>query len=553
MGNYYGETKILVLDDEKLIRLAMSAKLRSAGYTPIAVGTVNEALAAYKANKQTCRAIIADIMIGEMDGFVFRDIIRGLDPMIPIFFMTALDPEEGSGFLGRILADGNSYYLPKSVQPKVMLSRIKSIVASRKVEQFIERQISEQQSSLSLASKVQSSMLPLGSVMTKRGFYTTYWRPKDVVSGDLYEAMQYGDGTYLYVLGDIQGHGTSAALAMTAVQAFLKQFRRDNGVVSEGPSYIANMLQGFFSRYMSGVTYMTALICVHRPLKGTVEWLSCGAPDLMVIDPSDGSCKPINPEKKGGIPIGMLPDTQYSDDDVVTTHLSDTAVCVSFTDGIFDLARDKDNMETMPTSFFENAVRELVSEARTTGAMFAVPQKIISLCEESGYRNFSDDVSILMFGKRLFNEGVFDAALPLNPEAIENIALELGEWCAANGWDSGLVDRVQLVLEETLMNVHDHGVDPQDRISSVVGLRLCRMRELAELTIWDSGTPPPSLEVAAGDSATAMELKNKEFSGRGRGRLIIRSLCNGVSRSRYQDLNETVYHIPVEFVPEVGE
>ena len=94
MGNYYGETKILVLDDEKLIRLAMSAKLRSAGYTPIAVGTVNEALAAYKANKQTCRAIIADIMIGEMDGFVFRDIIRGLDPMIPIFFMTALDPEE---------------------------------------------------------------------------------------------------------------------------------------------------------------------------------------------------------------------------------------------------------------------------------------------------------------------------------------------------------------------------------------------------------------------------------------------------------------------------
>jgi anti-sigma regulatory factor (Ser/Thr protein kinase) len=298
---------------------------------------------------------------------------------------------------------------------------------------------------------------------------------------------------------------------------------------------------------------MTALICVHRPLKGNVEWLSCGAPDLMVIDPADASRQPLNPEKRGGIPIGMLPDTQYSDSDVVNTSLTDTAVCVSFTDGIFDLARDKDNNETMPTSFFKDSVRELVNEARTTGAMFAVPQKIITLCEESGYRHFPDDVTLLMFGKRLFTDGVFDASLPLHPETIENTALELGEWCAGNGWDAGLVDRVQLVLEEALMNVHDHGVDPQDRLSAVVGIRLCRVRDMAELTIWDSGTPPPSLEVAAGDSGTAMELKNREFSGRGRGRLIIRSLCKGISRSRYQALNETVYHIPFEFVPEVGE
>lgn len=545
--SHYGETKILIVDDEKLIRLTMSAKLRSVGYTPVAVATVNEAVSEYKTNRQTYRAIIADIMMGDMDGFAFRDIIRGFDSTIPIFFMTALDPEEGSGFLRRIIEDANSYYLPKSAKPNVVLRRIRSIVASRRVEQFIEGQMNEQKASLLLASKVQCSMLPARSIATPRGFYTTFWRPKDVVSGDLYEAMQYGDGTYLYVLGDIQGHGTSAALAMTAVQAFLKQFRRDTGVVQEGPCYVANMLQGFFRRHLGGVTYMTALICVHRPLQGCVEWISCGAPDLLVIDPEHSGKTEVNPEKRGGIPIGMLPDTVYNEEDTVKTSLSDSAVCVAFTDGILDLARDAANNEPLSMEFLEDCVRELIIASRKDGSMSVAPQKIVTLCEEAGYKYYSDDVTLLFFGKRLPKDGIFEATLALRPEAIEKAAVELGQWCKNNGYDEGLIDRIQLIFEESLMNVHDHGIDPQDRLSAIASVRLRQMRDIAELTIWDAGTPPPSLQVAAGDSDVALELKNREFSGRGRGRLIVRTLCKGISRSRYQNLNETIYHIPVEF------
>ena len=41
-GKY--ETKILVLDDERLIRLAVCARLKSAGYDSVPVGTVQEAI-----------------------------------------------------------------------------------------------------------------------------------------------------------------------------------------------------------------------------------------------------------------------------------------------------------------------------------------------------------------------------------------------------------------------------------------------------------------------------------------------------------------------------
>ena len=43
--------KILVVDDEKLIRLTMSARLKRVGYEPVAVGTVEDAVP----DRQPCR------------------------------------------------------------------------------------------------------------------------------------------------------------------------------------------------------------------------------------------------------------------------------------------------------------------------------------------------------------------------------------------------------------------------------------------------------------------------------------------------------------------
>ena len=545
--------KILIVDDEKLIRLTLSARLKKVGYDVVAAASVDEAVTAIKSRPESFNAIITDIMMGDMDGFVFRDIVRGLDPTMPIFFMTALDPEEGSGFLKRILDDANSYYLPKAIKPQVMLRRIQSIVASRRIEEFIERQMTEQNTSLALAAHVQHSMLPARVVMTNHSFYTSLWKPKETVSGDLYEAMPFGAGEELYILGDIQGHGTSAALAMTAVQSFLKQFVRYDGTRSIQPEDIANMLQGFFRKNLADVTYMTALICIFRPQKNEVEWISCGAPDLMVFSPSSTEHIKPNPEKRGGLPIGMMSDTVYRHADTVRTKLTDDAVCVACSDGFFDIGKDRHYGEVISFDTFRNICRELVTSARQEGSLITVPQKLTTALQEIGYKYYADDVTMVMFGRMCSPEGVYEAVVPLKADAIAESAVKLGEWCTGRGWDDGLVNRVQLVMEEVLMNVHDHGVDPRERLNAIANLRLKRLREMAELTIWDCGTPTPSVEVAAGDAEVAFELRNREFSGRGRGRLITRELCNGICRSRYENLNETIFYIPLEYVPKQEE
>ena len=93
------------------------------------------------------------------------------------------------------------------------------------------------------------------------------------------------------------------------------------------------------------------------------------------------------------------------------------------------------------------------------------------------------------------------------------------------------------------MNIHDHGFDDQQRRRDVVSLRLRRNSKHAELTVWDHGRPPPSLKVAAGDADTTFTMLNNKMSGRGRGRLMMRQLCDGIQRQSFGTLHETTFFI----------
>ncbi len=536
-------SKILVVDDEKLIRLAICAKLKKVGYVPVAVGSVGEAVAVLKESPRGFSTVISDIMMDDMDGFVFRDIVRGIAPSMPMFFLTALDPEEGGGFLKRIFEDPLSYYLPKAVDTGLLLKRVQQVVASHRVEQFIQNKIDDDRMSLELAAHIQRSLLPVRAMMTPRGFYTTYWHPVDMVSGDLFEAIPFGAGCFLYVLGDVQGHGTSAALAMTAVQSFLKNLVRREGAQLMGPHEIANLMQAFFRTNLAEVSYMTALICIHRPVVGNVQWLSCGAPDLIVVE--DGADVKANPERRGGLPIGLFPDTVYTKDDVVVTPLSQRAVCIGYTDGLMDLSCDSGGEERLSLAVSHDIRCEIAKSLRQSGGAVAAPQMFMKAIGEFGFDRCHDDVTLLAFGSTCPIPGVCELTIRLSPFDIDRASQDVAAWCRSEGWPQDGIVRVQLVLEEKLMNVHDHGFDDRDRLRAVVSLRLKRVRDNAVLTVWDDGSEEPSVAVAAGDATTAFEMANRSMSGHGRGRLVVRELCDGIERKRYEALNETTYHIPL--------
>ncbi len=547
MASQKEKTKILVIDDERLIRLMLNAKLKQIGCTAVCVASIPEAMVLLNdGGYKQFTAIITDIMMGDMDGFVFRDIVRGMDESLPIFFMTALDPEEGSGFLKRIMEDNYSAYLPKSVNPDVLIKRVQSVVNGRKVEEVIKAKDKETTEFLTLGAHLQRHMQPPRVSITDTDFYTCWWNPKDIVSGDLLEVMPLPDGAKLYVLGDIQGHGPSAALSMMAVQSFLKLLPTGDNLANATPATVANQMHHFFTDNLGTFSYMTALICIHRPKERVIDWISCGAPDPYVFDPQSSELCEVNPEKRGSLPIGLVPDTVYTERDVVRTELSESALCEVFTDGVFDVYRDKECCEQIPDSLLLDLQQELLEEARQKGSIITYPYQLQLACEVSGYPVLADDVTVLIFGASFQQTDVLVKAIPMDAAVIDRTAQTIERWCSKQGWEPDVITKVELVFEEKMMNLFDHGYDLRERSREQACFRLKKGGKNVELTIWDWGTQEPSLPVAAGDTEVELELKNRDFSGRGRGRLMVRKICNGIERKRFGNINETIYRIAID-------
>lgn len=152
----------------------------------------------------------------------------------------------------------------------------------------------------------------------------------------------------------------------------------------------------------------------------------------------------------------------------------------------------------------------------------------------------------LIFGEPLKEPDVLCREIPMDAAVIDKAAQKIEHWCADRGWDPEIITKVELIFEEKMMNLYDHGYDIRERSGEQALFYLRKNEEYVEVTIWDWGTQEPSLPVAAGNPDVEMELKNRDFSGRGRGRLMMRKICSSIERNRFETLNETRYRIALD-------
>ncbi len=94
--------KILVVEDDSRLNMAVCNYLNQHGYESIGVLNAREAYDTMYHTKYDL--IISDIMMPEIDGFEFAETIRETDQATPILFMTARDdmPSKSKGYLAGI-------------------------------------------------------------------------------------------------------------------------------------------------------------------------------------------------------------------------------------------------------------------------------------------------------------------------------------------------------------------------------------------------------------------------------------------------------------------
>ena len=120
--------KVLVVDDEDIVREMVSKVLTRAGYIPISANGGRQALALYKEWQSEIALVLLDFTMPEMDGGETFHAIRTISPHVPVLFSSGFDERDMSDLLKRCGADNASGFIQKPYRFTTMVAKIKEII-----------------------------------------------------------------------------------------------------------------------------------------------------------------------------------------------------------------------------------------------------------------------------------------------------------------------------------------------------------------------------------------------------------------------------------------
>jgi two-component system, sensor histidine kinase and response regulator len=121
--------RILVVDDEEAITRIVEANLAREGYEVTVANSGAEALVVLL--QQPFDALIADIMMPEMDGFELLEAVRADEQLaaLPVILLTGQTTPE---YVARGYREGTDLYLTKPFLPEELLSFLRRILGTSK-------------------------------------------------------------------------------------------------------------------------------------------------------------------------------------------------------------------------------------------------------------------------------------------------------------------------------------------------------------------------------------------------------------------------------------
>jgi sigma-B regulation protein RsbU (phosphoserine phosphatase) len=187
-----------------------------------------------------------------------------------------------------------------------------------------------------LARQVQRDLLPSFDPQRTGIDVAADCLPASKVGGDFYDIVTLPDGRVSFVVGDVSGHGVSAALLMGLIYGSMSN---PPWGTSEDPDRGAARLNELLLTKTSGERFATLLWCSYDPASRVVRYVNAGhLPALWLRKQPDGAWR-VDRLAEGGPVLGLLPAQTYH-----TASATATAgdVIVLFSDGITEAPNRRD-------------------------------------------------------------------------------------------------------------------------------------------------------------------------------------------------------------------
>jgi phosphoserine phosphatase RsbU/P len=180
---------------------------------------------------------------------------------------------------------------------------------------------------LKIVADIQRSLLPqrLPAITTME--LATYYQTSQWAGGDYYDFFELPEGRWGFLIADVSGHGTPAAVMM----AILHSLAHGHPGHPEPPAaLLRHVNQRLAARYTAenGV-FVTAFYGIYDPDRRTLIYGSAGHHPPRLKRCSQGQVDSL--EEVGGLPLGLFNGLEYAQ---ATLTLNPGDLLVLYTDGI---------------------------------------------------------------------------------------------------------------------------------------------------------------------------------------------------------------------------
>jgi sigma-B regulation protein RsbU (phosphoserine phosphatase) len=97
-------------------------------------------------------------------------------------------------------------------------------------------------------------------------------RPSEIIGGDYFDFFNYRDGAHGLVIADISGHGVSAGMLMSSLQAALRTMAPD----TEVPAEILERINRFYIHNINFTTFITVFLARFDPDSRILSYVNAG-------------------------------------------------------------------------------------------------------------------------------------------------------------------------------------------------------------------------------------------------------------------------------------
>jgi sigma-B regulation protein RsbU (phosphoserine phosphatase) len=239
---------------------------------------------------------------------------------------------------------------------------------------YSEEELRQLESELELSQVVQRALLPTQVPSIPKYDIAAFSRPAQIVTGDYFDFLQFEDGTYGFVVGDVSGHGVSAGMLIASLQTVFHTLAPEIDSTVD----VLKRINRLYLHNINFTTFVTLFFARLDPQARLLRYASAGHnPPLLYRSTTreEAWLRPTGPA------IGLVDDFGFQYKDV---QLSQGDILLLYTDGLVE-ALDSQQKEQFGYDRLLDVVRqneglhanELVQKVRqalndfTQGALLA--------------------------------------------------------------------------------------------------------------------------------------------------------------------------------------